>query len=115
MIDNDEEFDCARALDIIPQVKYWVRNIARHPNSFCLPTSTDRFYPDFVAELEDGRILVVEYKGGHLIDSRDTKEKLMIGEIWERRAVGRNLFMIAEKSKAGLSVAEQIKRKIGVL
>jgi hypothetical protein len=24
------------------------------------------FYPDFVCKLKDGRILVVEYKGGHL-------------------------------------------------
>lgn len=46
------------------EVKYWVRNLAVQPRtSFWLPTSTDRFYPDFVAELVDGRVLVMEYKG----------------------------------------------------
>ena len=40
-----------------------------------LPTSTDRFYPDFVAMLQDGRIFVVEYKGADRMDTGDTREK----------------------------------------
>ncbi|WP_246450542.1 hypothetical protein [Sphingomonas rhizophila] len=44
-------------------MKHWVRNIVRGPHAYWLPTSTDRFYPDFVAELIDGRMLVLEYKG----------------------------------------------------
>ena len=56
-----EEFECAKLLDTLPQVKFWIRNLAGRPQtSFWLPTSTDRFYPDFVAELNDGRLLVVE-------------------------------------------------------
>jgi len=65
-----------------------------------------------VAKLKDGRILVVEYKGKHIIDSRDTKEKGMIGELWEKHAAGRGLFMIVEKSKDGLGTGEQIRKKI---
>jgi type III restriction enzyme len=42
----------------------WVRNIEGRPrHSFWLQTPTDRFYPDFICELKDGRFLVVEYKG----------------------------------------------------
>jgi type III restriction enzyme len=115
MMDGDEEISCAQALDIIPEIKYWLRNVSRHPSSFRLPTSTDYFYPDFVALLNDGRILVVEYKGGHLIDSKDTKEKALIGELWEKQSAGKGLFMIVEKSKDGLNSMEQIKKKIGVL
>jgi len=115
VIDGEEELNCAKMIDALPQVKYWLRNVARNQSSFWLPTSTDKFYPDFVAELEDGQILVVEYKGDHLIDSRDTKEKRMIGELWEKQSEGRGLFMIAEKSKDGLNVAEQIRKKIGEL
>ena len=110
-----EEFDCAMAIDALPQVTYWLRNAQKHRSSFRLPTSTDNFYPDFVAMLDDGRLLVVEYKGAHLSDNRDTKEKRMIGELWEKHAKGQGLFMIAEKSKDGLIVSEQIKKKIGVL
>jgi type III restriction enzyme len=46
-----------------------------------LPTSSDRFYPDFVAKLEDGRILVVEYKDEHLWSNDDSKEKRALGEL----------------------------------
>src|SRR3954452_16996266 len=42
------------------------RNIDRKRSSFWLQTPHDKFYPDFVAMLTDGRILVVEYKGKHL-------------------------------------------------
>jgi len=62
--DDGEEFQCAQFIDQMDEVKHWVRNLERRPDtSFWLQTSTDRFYPDFVAELTDGRILVVEYKG----------------------------------------------------
>jgi type III restriction enzyme len=58
-----EEFECAQAFDRNSSVHCWVRNLSRRDNSFRLPTSTDYFYPDFVALLQDGRTLVVEYKG----------------------------------------------------
>mgnify|MGYP007099324582 FL=1 len=58
--------------------------------------------------LSDGRILVVEYKGKHLIDSADTKEKLVIGKLWESKSAGKGLFLMAEKVKDGLNMAEQI-------
>lgn len=106
--ESGEEFECAKALDTNKYVKYWIKNVACNPNSFWLPTSTDKFYPDFVAMLNDGRILVVEYKGKHLIDSADTKEKLAIGKLWESKSAGKGLFLMAEKVKDGLSTAEQI-------
>jgi type III restriction enzyme len=51
-----------------------VRNVERKPTSFSLPTSRQRFYPDFVCQLNDERILVVEYKGSHLYDAPKQKE-----------------------------------------
>lgn len=95
---NQEEEACAAFIDNLPAVEYWVRNLERNDYSFWLPTSTDRFYPDFVALLKDGRILVVEYKGGHLAESSDTKEKTMVGQIWATRSNGRCLFLMVEKN-----------------
>jgi type III restriction enzyme len=112
---DGEEFQCAQAIDNIPRVKYWLRNVSKHKNSFWLPTSTDKFYPDFVAELEDGRILVAEYKGAHLIGNEDTKEKNMIGELWEKQSGGKGLFLIVTESVGGLDMAGQVKKKIGCL
>jgi type III restriction enzyme len=110
--EGGEEFKCAQDIDAESDVKFWLRNVARHHASFRLPTSTDNFYPDFIAQLNDGRILVVEYKGAHLADTQDTKEKALIGAIWEKVSNGKGLFMVAVKSKDGSSVAEQIKAKI---
>lgn len=58
--------------------------------------------------LNDGRILVVEYKGAHLIDSADTREKKQIGDLWQAKSGGKGLFLMAEKVKDGLNVVEQI-------
>lgn len=110
--EKGEEFHCAQVLDSLPEVKFWLRNAARHPQSFWLPTSKDRFYPDFVAELQDGRLLVVEYKGAHLASNEDTAEKESIGSLWEKASQGKGLFLIAEKSKKGLTIDEQLKAKI---
>lgn len=111
-----EEFDCAVALDAVPEVKYWIRNIPRYPEvSFFLPTSDDNFYPDFVALLKDGRLLVVEYKGGHLEDSGDTLEKLNIGQLWEEKSKGKCLFlMTVREDKEKRNVQQQLKHKISL-
>lgn len=89
-----EEFECAVFLDTHPRVWYWVRNLPRRDYSFWLQTSTDRFYPDFVALLNDGRILVVELKGGHLWGSPDSEEKRKLGELWAERSGGSCLFVM---------------------
>ncbi len=92
---DGEEFQCARFIDTLPQVKYWVRNLERKPlHSFWLQTSTDKFYPDFVCHLTDERYLVVEYKGVFLWDAKDAEEKREIGELWEKRSGGSCLFIM---------------------
>jgi type III restriction enzyme len=105
---NSEEAECAFIIDQTPEVKYWVRNLERNPKyAFWLPTSTDRFYPDFVAKLNDGRLLVVEYKGTHL-NNEDTKEKELIGKVWAEKSG--NLFLLAwKKDKKGRDLGSQIK------
>jgi len=109
-----EEFECAKLIDTLPQVKHWIRNLAGRPQtSFWLPTSTDRFYPDFVAQLHDGRVFVIEYKGAHLIDTQDTKEKQNIGELWAAKSSGKGLFLMAEKRNTyGQSLMDQIVKTL---
>lgn len=92
---DGEEYECAVSLDQLPAVKYWVRNLERRPeSSFWLQTATDRFYPDFVALLNDGRILVVESKGEVYWTNDDSKEKRAVGELWAERSGGRCLFIM---------------------
>ena len=88
-----EEFQCAQFIDGLPEVQWWVRNLERHvAHSFWLQTSTDRFYPDFVIQLTNGKVLVVEYKGLNLSTNDDTKEKERLGKLWEECSGGECFF-----------------------
>lgn len=92
---DGEEFQCACFLDSLPEVEYWVRNLPRRPDhSFWLQTCSDRAYPDFVCKLTDGRILAVEFKGENIWSNDDSREKRIIGELWEARSKGHCLFVM---------------------
>lgn len=111
---NKEEVTCARALDENENVKYWIRNIEKHQYSFYLPMANSKFYPDFIALLNNGRLLVVEYKGEHLISNEDSKQKNDIGMLWEKSSNGKCLFLMGIKTDDnGYGIYDQIKRKIG--
>ena len=106
-----EEFECAQALDRHPQVRHWVRNIERQQQfSFWLPTATDYFYPDFVAELIDGRLLVVEYKGEAYATNDDSREKNAVGRAWAKASAGAALFTFIEREVGGLDMTQQLNR-----
>ena len=109
-----EEFRCAQAIDAHPKVKHWVRNIEKQSqNSFWLPTASDYFYPDFVAELEDGRVLAVEYKGEPYKTNDDSKEKIQVGHQWEKSSNGHCLFLFAvESDDVGRDVFKQLTEKL---
>ncbi len=110
---SGEEFDCAQALDRLPQVKHCVRNLSKSEQAFWLPTSTDKFYPDFVAELMDGRVFVVEYKGKPYESNDDSREKRNLGELWEDKSGGKSLFLMAVKrDEKGHGIYDQLLSKI---
>jgi type III restriction enzyme len=103
---EQEETACAIALDQMNDVRHWVRDLERQPvSSFWLPTASDRFYPDFVVQLEDGRLLVVEYKGAHLYGNPDSREKRDIGMLWAASSNGRCVFLMATHPSAAGGVA----------
>lgn len=101
-----EEFQCAQFLDELPEVEFWVRNLANKITSFRLQTSKNWFYPDFICKLKDGRVLIVEYKGEHLF--AEAEEKRAVGAVWESRSAGKCLFVMPEGKDL-----ESIRRKIG--
>ena len=109
-----EEFECAKLLDTLPAVTFWIRNLSTRPQtSFWLPTSTDRFYPDFVALLEDGRIFVLEYKGEYLITADKAKEKINIGQLWADKSDSKGVFLMAqERDEEDRSLRDQIAAAI---
>ena len=104
---NGEEFQCAWSLDSLEEVEVWVRNVARHPDSFSLPRVGRRFFPDFVAKLKDGRLFVVEYKGEHLIGAPEAREKDAIGRIWARTTG--NVFLMVRNIAHGAGMEDQMR------
>jgi len=116
-LDDDltaEETACAIEIERLAAVQTWVRNLERQPAcSFWLPTSTDRFYPDFVAQLTDTRLLVVEYKGGDRFSNDDSREKRDIGAVWAAASGGHCLFLMAtDQRTAGRPVGAQLRAVI---
>ncbi|MGB7374158.1 hypothetical protein [Pontixanthobacter sp.] len=107
---DGEEFKAAQLIDAMPEVEYWVRNVARHPNAFRLPASGGWTYPDFVARLNDRRILVTEYKGDHLIAG--AAEKQAVGDLWASQDDHSNVYVFAQRNVDGKDVREQIRSRL---
>jgi len=108
--DKGEEFECARFIDRHAKVKHWVRNLEQEPFGFCLPTSRGRFFPDFIAELEDGRIAMIEYKGAHLRNDPYEIEKRKVGELWAASSGGKCVFRFVYLEDGGLNVEGQLDK-----
>lgn len=102
-----EEWMAAVQIDDHTAVHRWVRNVDRTAWSYALPTATDFFYPDFVAELKDGRKLIIEYKGADRKDSAENLEKKNIGARLQEVSDGHVLFLWAELERDG-NVSRQI-------
>lgn len=107
-----EEFQCALALDSIDEIEVWVRNL-KHPSQFRLPTAKGWTYPDFVARLKDGRLLVVEYKGGDRVSNDDSKAKAQMGQVWQDASRGKGIYLMAvAQDEKGNGVEQQIRDTI---
>ena len=68
-----EEYECAVYLERHGQVKAWVRNTSRQPQSFWLQTSSDN----------------------------DSKEKRLVGDLWADCSAGKGLFPMIENKEFG--------------
>ena len=59
---------------------------------FWLPKSPGKFFPDFIVELLDGTLVLVEYKMGKMSQDREEIHKRATGELWARRSGGKCRF-----------------------
>ena len=110
-LDSNEEMDCAKAIDRADHVRYWIRNLPNKPHSYSLPCGGgSNFYPDFVVQLTDGRVLVVEYKGEIFLGGAERSKE--IGELMEKMSGGKYFFLMPTRSDSSPPVEEQIAAKI---
>jgi type III restriction enzyme len=104
---GDEEALCAKKIDDHTNVKRWIRNLVHESaGGFSLPLSPGRFFPDFIAELNDGRIAIVEYKGPHIANDPKELHKATVGELWAARSGGKCVFVrVVDKDWAKLEAS----------
>lgn len=106
--DGGQEFQCAQLIDAHPKVRQWVRNLDTTPCGFALPTSRGRFFADFVAELQDGRVALLEFKGAHLLSDPYEIEKSQVGALWARTSGGRAVFGWLTMAQSGKNLTQQL-------
>ena len=103
-------------IDTNPDVKRWIRNIERSDDTFWLPLADGRFYPDFLLELTNGKIFIVEYKGVNLYTNEDSQQKRRVGQVWEKTSKGQYFFLMSrDKDEQDRNVATQIQAKIDLI
>ena len=96
----------APAFSIADQVPYRLLDTA--PCGFGLPASRGRFYADFVAELVDGRVALLEHKGAHLLNDPYEIEKSQVGALWAQANGSSAVFGWLTKQQGGKTLAQQL-------
>jgi type III restriction enzyme len=86
---NTDELAVAHILDALPEVDTWVRNLDNDRTAaFWLPYPEDlAFFPDFIAQLKNGKVMVLEVKGEHL-ENAQSADKHKVLDLWGRTTGG---------------------------
>ena len=109
---NDFEYEVARRLAALDNVKWWHRNISR--NGFYI-NGFINMYPDFIVLTKRGTIILVEPKGDHLENS-ESRQKVALGRAWEHKA-GTNYryYMVFKNKDLDVEGAFQVEKFIEIV
>ena len=109
---NDFEYEVARRLAALDNVKWWHRNISR--NGFYI-NGFINMYPDFIVLTKRGTIILVEPKGDHLENS-ESRQKVALGRAWEHKAGGNfRYYMVFKNKDLAVDGAFQVDRFIEII
>ncbi len=81
-------------LDTLSNIRFWIRNREKKDPFYLQGWKPNKFYPDFVAVTEKGNILVLEWKGEHLVTNEDTTYKVQVAKEWEHLGNGKLHFFL---------------------
>ncbi|MCL4354844.1 MAG: DEAD/DEAH box helicase family protein [Patescibacteria group bacterium] len=81
-------------LDTLPNIKFWVRNREKIDPFYIQGWKKGKFYPDFVAVTETGKIIALEWKGEDRVSNEDTKYKEEIAKVWQELGNGKLYFFL---------------------
>lgn len=71
-----------KELESDSSVAKWTKNHGIRISYFTEQNKFRTYNPDFLVEYTDGRIEIVEMKGGHLIKNPETKKKKEFADKW---------------------------------
>lgn len=109
---NDFEYEVARRLAALDNVKWWHRNISR--NGFYI-NGFINVYPDFIVLTKRGTIILVEPKGDHLENS-ESRQKVELGKKWERKAEKNyRYYMVFSNKDLAVDGAFQLEKFIEIV
>jgi len=80
--DSSWEFEYMKELESDSSVAKWTKNHGIRIIYFTEQNKFRTYNPDFLVEYTDGRIEIVEMKGGHLIKNPETKKKKEFADKW---------------------------------
>lgn len=94
----------------LDNVLWWHKNPSR--KGFCINGSRNH-YPDFIIQMESGRVIVLEAKGDDR-DNSDSAAKLKLGKAWEKGAGREFRYMMVFNNNA-IEGADKLKDALGKL
>ncbi|MFR7996313.1 MAG: hypothetical protein ACLU5G_02480 [Blautia sp.] len=79
---NRLEQDLVMELPVLPNVRWWHRNMAR--NDFCINGFINHSL-DIINMTDSGKIILAKTKGGHFTND-ESREKIELGNVWRNAA-----------------------------
>ncbi len=94
---NSFEKEAILEIANLENVEWWHRNLERGKGFFI--NGFINHYPDFIIKTKNGKIILMETKGGFL-SSTESEKKIRLGEKWTNKAGSRFKYFMVFKEKA---------------
>ena len=92
---NKEELKFVERVDLLENVKFWVRCREKKDDSFFIQGwKKNKFYPDFIAVTKNNNFVALEWKGEDRVSNEDTQYKEEIGKVWESMNKNLHFFLV---------------------
>jgi superfamily II DNA or RNA helicase len=95
---NKEELKFIERVDLLENIKFWVRSREKKDPFFIQGWKKNKFYPDFIAVTKKKNIIALEWKGEDRLNNPDTDYKEEIGKIWESTNKNLHFFLVNNKN-----------------
>jgi len=111
-LDSEFEKTVIYAISNLASVVFWHRNLERG-KGFLLNGFINH-YPDFIIKMKNGKIIVIETKGSHLLNE-NTQQKIRLGEKWASKAGEKYRYFMVFDKEVKIEGAKTLSQIIEIL